>query len=335
MQNSHVDLTLSELLDANARFDLAAKGTTNHCPMALIALAKMGASPFRLREFFDMWEREYALPAPGGSPIIGRSEWSRHLGDTAAFAALRLCFLDWIAEDGAITVINGVLNEVPFAPASGAFHALIRIAYGIEAEHRGEIASGLAALVSSHLPIAVNINGSRCAESVDAAFSGAARVMGNDVVGGHSIAARLRAVADDVRFRQAIPAPPTSPSLLDDVARTTIAAYWRTSDFTVLHTVTATHAARILFAQLPDSLVIHLLSGLWIALCAAFAIVRRPENLESCAPNVDSGWNEICRKAVLSNDDHVIKMTYTCFCEDRRHPSPLYRASAARLVGLA
>jgi hypothetical protein len=32
--------------------------------------------------------------------------------------------------------------------------------------------------------------------------------------------------------------------------------------------------------------------------------------------------------AVASDDDHVIKMTYTCFCEDRRAPSPLYLASA-------
>jgi hypothetical protein len=36
--------------------------------------------------------------------------------------------------------------------------------------------------------------------------------------------------------------------------------------------------------------------------------------------------------ALASNDDHVIKMVYTCLCEDRRDPSPLYLACAARLV---
>ena len=327
-------LKLHELLDANARFDLAARGTTNHCPMALAALAEMGASPARLQEFFDMWEREYALSAPPVDTIIVRREWSSHLGNTAAFGALRLCFLDWMADDNPDTVITAVLNDVPFAPATGAFHALIRLAYGIEAAHRGEIASGLAALISSHLPIDVDFAENPAAASADAAFVRVARAMGDDVVQGNSITARLRAVAGDDRFRRAILAPPVTSSLLDDIARAAIAAYWRTPDFTVLHTVTATHAARILFARLDNSLVEQLLPGLWVALCAAYATVRKPLDVEAATPGIDAGWNEVCQRAMVSNDDHVIKMTYTCLCEDRREPSPLYLASAARVVGM-
>ncbi|MGV2289952.1 questin oxidase family protein [Trinickia sp. YCB016] len=334
MLKNDAALKLHELLDANARFNLAARGTTNHCPMALVALAEMGASPARLQEFFDMWEREYALSAPPVDTIIDRREWQTYLGNSAAFGALRLCFLDWMADDDVITVIIAVLKNVPFAPATGAFHALIRLAYGIEAAHRGEIASGLAALISSHLPIDVSLSESPAAESVDTAFVRVATAMGDDVARGNSITARLRAVASDVRFRRAIPAPPVSSSLLDDIARAAIAAYWRTPDFTVLHTVTATHAARTLFARLDDSLVEQLLPGLWVALCAAYATVRKPLDVEAAKPYVGAVWKEVCQRAIVSNDDHVIKMTYTCLCEDRREPSPLYLASAARLVGL-
>jgi hypothetical protein len=326
---------LRELLDANARFDLAARGTTNHCPMALVALAEMGASPDRLQEFFDMWERDYALSAPPVDTVIDRREWSRHLGNSAAFGALRGCFLAWMTDDEPIKVITAVLKEVPFAPATGAFHALIRLAYGVEAEHRGEIASGLAALISSHLPVDVRFDESPAAESVDAAFIHVARAMNDDVKQGNSITSRLRAVASDDRFRRAILAPPATSSLLDDIARVAIAAYWRTPDFTVLHTVTATHAARILFARLDDTLVEQWLPRLWVALCAAYGTVRKPLDIEAAAPDIDAEWNEVCRLAVGSNDDHVIKMTYTCLCEDRRAPSPLYLASASRLVGLA
>ncbi|QCP52618.1 questin oxidase family protein [Trinickia violacea] len=327
-------LKLHELLDANARFDLAARGTTNHCPMALVALAEMGASPARLQEFFDMWEREYALSAPPVGTIIDRREWASHLGNTAAFGALRLCFLDWMADDDPDMVIATVLKEVPFAPATGAFHALIRLAYGIEAAHRGEIAAGLAALISSHLPIDVSFAERPAAESADAAFVHVACAMGDDLAQGNSITARLRAVAGDVRFRRAILAPPVTSSLLDDIARAAIAAYWRTPDFTVLHTVTAAHAARTLFARLDDSLVEPLLPGLWVALCAAYATVRKPLDVEAITPDIDAGWNEVCQRAMVSNDDHVIKMTYTCLCENRREPSPLYLASAARAVGM-
>jgi hypothetical protein len=334
MQVDRTDATLGELLDANARFDLAAKGTTNHCPMALVALSRMGASPVRLREFFAMWERKYALPAPDFEVRIARRAWPDQLGKPASFGALRLCFLEWIADDGAIAVITEVLSAVPFAPATGAFHALIRLAYGIEAAHAGEIAAGIAALVSSHLPINVRVDWNRRAESVDVAFHEAVQARAGDAVEANSITARLRAVANDARFERAVLAPPHSATLLDDVARAAIAAYWRTSDFTVLHTVTGTHAARILFAQLPDSLVEQLLPGLWIALCAAYATVRKPLDIEPNVPEIESGWNEICERAVLSDNDHIIKMTYTCLCEDLRNASPLYLASAARLVGL-
>jgi hypothetical protein len=336
MQVDCTNATLSELLDANARFDLAARGTTNHCPMALVALSRMGASSARLREFFEMWERKYALPAPRIEVTIERREWSRQLGNPAAFGALRACFLDWIADEGAIPVITEVLRAVPFAPATGAFHAVIRLAYGIEAAHAGEIAAGLAALVSSHLPITVHVDESRRAESVDVAFHEVAQAMADDAVQANSITARIRAVANDARFQRAVLAPPVTASLLDDVARAAITAYWRTRDFTVLHTVTGTHAARILFAQLPDSLVEELLPGLWIALCAAYATVRKPLDVELTLPEVESPWHEVCGRAVLSDNDHVVKMTYTCLAEDRRNrnASPLYLASAARLAGL-
>jgi hypothetical protein len=208
MGSDSIHLKLNALLDANRRFDLAAKGTTNHCPMALVALAAMGAPPARLQAFFDRWEREYALLAPPVDTTVSRSEWKAHLGERAAFGALRLCFCDWIRDVGAV----------------------------------------------------------------------------------------------------------------------------RKRDFTLLHTVTATHAARIVFALLDDSLIKELLPSFWVALCAAYATVGVIHETQADVPALDLDWSDVCRMAVACDDDHVIKMTYTCLCENRRAPSPLYLASAARLV---
>jgi len=332
MFTNPVTLKMRELLDANARFDLEAKGTTNHCPMAIVALAELGAPPARLQEFFDMWERDYAVHARPVEIVIQRDAWAEQLGHAPAFGALRVCFLDWINEVGARNVILTVLKEIPFAPASVAFHTLIRLAYGIHAAHPGEIAAGLAALVSAHLPIAAPHNANGSAPSVDFAFAQITHATRQIPIEGNSITARLRAVAADARFGQTVLAPPASSNLLDDIARATIAAYWRTPDFTLLHTVTATHAARILFTELPAPLVERLLPDFWLALCAAYATVRKPASADVEVLDVALEWSELCQMAIASNDDHVIKMTYTCFCEDRRDPSPLYRASAARLI---
>jgi hypothetical protein len=45
-------------------------------------------------------------------------------------------------------------------------------------------------------------------------------------------------------------------------------------------------------------------------------------------------WDKISAQAVGNNDDHVIKMTYTCRCEAKQCGNPLYQASAARLVAV-
>ena len=45
-------------------------------------------------------------------------------------------------------------------------------------------------------------------------------------------------------------------------------------------------------------------------------------------------WPEIFAAAVANNDDHVIKMVYTCHRESARYGNPLYQAAAARLVAV-
>jgi len=115
------------LLDANARFSLDAKGTTNHCPMALVALAKMGAPPSRLQAFFDYWEREYALLLPQRAEPVARAAWPAQQGRREAFDAVKLCFENWLAEADAAQVLAAVLQQIPAAPGSGAFHAWRRI----------------------------------------------------------------------------------------------------------------------------------------------------------------------------------------------------------------
>jgi len=331
--------SLNALLDANACFALAAKGTTNHCPMALIALAKMGAQPSRLQAFFNHWERDYAILASPTEQLVARAEWRAQLGRSEAFAALTLCFQAWLAEEGAGQVVRAVFEQIPSAPGTGAFHAWIRLAYGLEAEHAGEIAAGLAALVVGNLEIVVALDARPAAHSIDDALAHLAEVFSGGVFVSNSIVARLRAVAADPRFAASLPAPPvwsSVPEALDALARSAIAAYWQSADFTVLHMVTVTHAARRLLALLPAEYARQLLADLWVAWCAAYISIGAPR-LDPTAyplPSLETlpDWPPLLAAAVESNDDHVIKMVYTCYCEAARDPQPVYRAVAARLV---
>ncbi|AEK60077.1 questin oxidase family protein [Collimonas fungivorans] len=333
--------TLHRLLDANARFASDGKGTTNHCPMALCALAGMGAQPERLQEFFDMWERRFAVPARPAVNAVSRETWLACLGDASAFSALREYFEEWIWSAGADAVLEQVLGKIPFAPASGAFHALIRLAYGLEAQHLSEIAAGLAALVCGNLHIDTGSHRRAPAASVNQGLAILSRALHGTVFTGGMIVARLRAVADYPLFYAVLPAAPAQPQLLDDMARAVIALYWQTNNFTALHIVTGLHAARRVLSHLPAALVQRLLPELWVALCAAYVSIGAPplatsnatlDDEETLADSPDT-WQDLFTTAIASDDDHVIKMVYTCYCENLRAPSPLYLAAATRRAG--
>ncbi|MEO6921077.1 MAG: questin oxidase family protein [Collimonas sp.] len=333
------NLILQQLLDANSRFALNGKGTTNHCPMALCALAAMGASPARLQDFFEQWERRFAvLEAP---PVmrIERGSWPAHIGQPEAFAALRLCFQDWIMVEGTDAVLAQVLSRLPFAPASGAFHAVIRLSYGLEAMHDGEIAAGLAALVSGNLPVAIDTDEHAAAASASAGLAALSAILHGTVFQGDWITARMRAVTMNPMFRSALPAPPRltplNAALLDDMARLAIQLYWQTNNFTALHVVTGLHAARRVFSHLPEAVAESLVPDLWKAFCAAYVSTGAPPVTDGAAYSLADGadpWPPLFRQVLASNDEHDIKIVYTCYCENLRAPSALYHAAAARRV---
>lgn len=332
MNDSSNGAVLHELLDANATFALDAKGTTNHCPMALRALAGMGASPARLRAFFEMWRQRYAIIEPGAVAAIARADWKDHTGNAASFGALVRCFSDRIGDAGQDAVLREVNGGLPFAPATGAFHAIIRLAYGLEAGHAGEVAAGLAAYVSGYLPIEVALNGRAAAPTVDAGLAALSHAMHDRRFEGPSITGRLRGVAADPDFIGALSAPPLSTTLLDDMARAAIGIYWQTADFTALHMVTGLDAARSIFARLPACVVDEILPQLWMAFCAAYVSfgappLHAPEPIRPAMP-----WADLAAAAVESDNDHVIKMVYTCRREAGRTGSPLYAAAAMRLL---
>jgi len=324
--------TLTRLLDDNFRFDVAGRGTVNHLPMALVALSRMGATPDRLLEYFNWWEGNKALPRRDSGGDIGRSEWRRHVGQPQMFDAFSQTFRLWIGDRGGDEVVGSVFPIVCGGIAAAAFHGLIRLAYGIEADHGGEIGAGLAILCARHVELGLNLDAAPFSASVAAAFGHIAEALSGAAFTGDGIIGRMRAAAADPRFMAALTRPPIGPGLLAELARSAIALYWQTGDFTVLHMVTATHAARALFERLPQLASEHAIGALWVAACAAYASVGAPPLSEPSLAAPDLPWEDIFAAAIACNDDHVVKMSYTCHCEGVHYRNPIYQAAASRLV---
>jgi hypothetical protein len=258
-------------------------------------------------------------------------------------AALADYFQRWIVDRGSAEVVSTVFPRVAGGVAAAAFHGLIRLAYGIEADHAGEIAGGLATLCSRYVDLGVQVDRAPPNISVEAALVRIAEALGGTVFAADSIMGKMRAAAADPRFKAAFSCPPIRQALLEDVARASITLYWRAINtledrnfnfLTILHMVTAGHAARVVFGRFPQLASIDAIGDLWLASSAAYAAAGAPPLTEYPLPSEIPPWDRIFADAVDNNDDHVIKMTYTCHAECARYGSRLHHAAAAMLVAI-
>lgn len=335
---------LQQLLDMNQTFLLAANGTTNHCPMALVALSRMGASEVRLRNFFQHWKQNFFHEANHLSLQRIEGTWHDYLGDVNAFHALQAYFRQEIERNGASAVMVNFCETIQFAPASGAFHAVIRLAYGLDVAHAGEIAAGLAYMVCTHLPISLQEMDQETERGqlqermqVTTVAEGLTHLARRHMqpYPGRLITARLRAVVGDPDFSGDCPHLTYDEHVLRDLADMAIRLYWQTRDFTVLHMVTGVSAARQIMAHLPVPLQRRLLTDLWHAYCAAYVAAGAPQ-LSHASLNVQAdpaglNWQSGMDKAIQSENEHHIKMTYTCFLEYQVSRAPIYLAVVQRL----
>lgn len=323
---------LESLLDDNARFDLGGRGTVNHLPMALFALSRLGACDERLIEYFRWWEENRALPRRDSGCEISRNNWHRCIGKAEMFDALSDCFRHWALDRGSAELIGAVFPRLSGGVAAAAFHGLIRLAYGIEAGHMGEIGAGLAAICSRYAALGIEVDRASPSASVEEAFAQISGALGGASFTGQGIIGRMTAAASDPRFRASFSRPPIGPALLEELARASIALYWQTADFTILHMATASHAARVLFDRFPQLGSDEAIATLWGAACAAYASAGAPLLSDIALQSEPTPWAKIVAGAIVSNDDHVIKMTYTCRCEAAHYGNSLYQHAAARLV---
>ena len=171
--------TLKRLLNDNERFDFAGRGTVNHLPMALYALSRIEATDERLKDYFRWWEENRASPRRYSGCRINRRDWPQYVGQAAKFDALSATFREWIAERGSEEVIEAVFPALSDGMRLAAFHGLISLAYGVEVDHAGEIAAGLAGLCARYDDLGLPAYQPAPCQGAGAAFSRLAEALGS------------------------------------------------------------------------------------------------------------------------------------------------------------
>jgi Questin oxidase-like len=320
-------------------------GLSNHLSMTLVALERMGASPARLQRYTNGYLKNME-PAPPPGNAIDQSNWQDRLGDAEAFADYLGFFQREVARLSARAAIRAYLPKLARGVAAAAFHPLIRTAYGIIGDDSAEVAVGLAYWASRYMmlpkqgpviehaaaelppgddPVALLLT---LRQQPDLAFKSNPDNL---------IDRELAEAASHPRFGAIARALGIDDLTFDRLRHAAALLYLATDDFSALHGVTGLHAARILADLAPDPRAYT--AQLWRVLLTLYLALDRPALPEPAAvaglvnaPLPD--WNKILSTAVENDDEHAIKLAFTCLAETRAGHGRIYRLLAARKVGL-
>lgn len=321
---------LLAMLGQGVRFDAEYReGLSNHLPMALVALRRLGADDARLRAFADSYATRLQ-PAPSSQPWPAGDPWANRLGQREAWPAYRALFAEWLAQEGAASVLEQVLPLLMTGCGAAAFHAMIRTSYAMQVGHAGELADGLAYWACRFLPLGSAAAASapvRAVRDAQAVLKALRRAELGQQPTETLIFQRMNEVARHPEFARQVARLAIADDTLETLARHAAEFYAACGDFVVLHLVTSAHAARVLepFCEDREALRLHY----WRAYAAAH---RASAAASSGTAPEPWPWERIVAQAVASDDDHVIKLVDSCREHEKAWGEGPWRAAATRAL---
>lgn len=314
--------TLKALLDDGAAFDAEFEGgLSNHLPMTLLALQRLGAGDVRLSAFAARYATRLT-PAPALASWPAGDPWRERFGQREAWPAYRDLFRQWLGYEEAITVLAQVLPALMTGCGGAAFHGLIRTAYAVQSAHLGEIGDALAYWACRHLNLGTLPAGAGGAMELATALAKVPRVKSSAPL----IFERMRAVAEHPEFLQAASQFNVDEHTLPALAPHAAQLYASSGNFVALHLVTSAHAMRTLLPFIDDTN--DAVRAYW---CAYAAGVSAGAAVVGEAPAL-LPWPAIVQAALASDDEHVIKLVDSCREEERIYGGTVWQLAASRAI---
>ena len=295
--------------------DTGVSGNTNHLPMALIALSKLGASNAQLTSFYSNY-RDGLVPLKEHERMAG-FEWRENLGNQDAFNDYLAYFKAQISVHGLSEVTIAHIDTLIQGCGSSAFHAMIRLSYGLQEENDTEVAFGLAHMaahsLSIHLPANSDLTASHIIDNALSAFS-------DFSFSANSITQRMGAVIHDDRFIAVNQFP--QKATLSQLSQLFAELYLTTRDFTVLHAVTSCHAMQLIlpYCKNPQQALQYYWSAILAAVLSVEKLTYHTEVSYADCPLEQLNLETIRQ----SSDTHVIKLVWSCIAQYQQYSHSIH-----------
>lgn len=331
-------LVLAEARDLSVEFgtDLA-----NHLPMVLWAQHRLGGDAADAARFAAAYLAATGCrpPAPSPAPIEPPSAWDERLGDRRFETAYRTFFAAELERLGQTALLVRYLPALVPGIAASALHALMRLAYALDAESPEEVATALAYAATTYLPLGQGTGvAPRTADPGGVLALMAREPAFRDIACESPLLWHfMRRMAEEPAFAPVHDWLEVGPDTLARMARDSLRLYAATMDFSALHAVTGTHWLRLVLPHLDRPA--PLIRAFWQAIAALYPKLGFPAPLDEAAaarmaelPCPD--WGTIARAAVASSDEHDLSLVYSARVEQAEHGDRLYQVVAARRLGL-
>lgn len=308
--------TLRRLLDDELKFSPSFQGHySNHLAMALTGLDQLGAPVDVLESMFDRAE------GSGASELrIDVAELERRL--------------DEVARLGITETVSRRIEDLVDAPSSALFHPAIRLAYGLDAGHQGQVAAALLDWEQRHrsLPVPMPAGGNRSLFDVAADLSAQPAGTWNGDYDLHGVARRGE-LAD------ALDGLASDAVTLENIAEFVLSAHIAADAFVTLHMVTGTRALLRIADGLDPDTVRRMTRHAALEMMVVYAVAGAPPLpsqtvLDALRRGELPSADTIAERAIADHDPHVIKLANVALVEEARTGDPLYRLIAGRAVKL-
>jgi hypothetical protein len=310
------DPFLADLLRAGRAFDLfyGEALLSDHLPMALTALRRLGAADADLLRFRERYAAKLEAPRFAAASLPARI-WPDARGQLHLYPALRTFFDHDLETRGRDAVLSQWIPRLISSAGVDAFHGLIRTALAVESGVNAELACGLGYWtgVGADIPVddgpRLDVPAREMFEQlrIDPAFSREAASL-NGMFGDQLMQlAALKPFRDLVKWR--------GPAVgLRELAQESARIYLGCGHFFALHMVTGSQAVHCLIHWCKDQEAAA--DALWISLAAAYIIIGRPQyeptpGVGDAMPSRDA----VLAAALQHDDEHIAKLAFSAFRE--------------------
>jgi len=324
-------MNLRQQLDDNAHWDAEyGHNLASHLPMALTALARLGADDDRRAAFASNYATRLHA-APPHEPWPAGEAWQGRFGEPQGWPAYRSLFNDWLDHEGAPVVLAQALPALLRGTGAAAFHGPIRAAYAVVAGHSHELADALAYWACRWFTLGQAPRGGR--EHDPASVLARVKIARPRRA---LIAERMALAAADPAFAcVAAGLHIDRDATLARLATLAARLYAQTRNFTVLHLVTSADALRVLLPWLDEDDVVAALGHYWLAYVAGHVASGLVQGAGAAPPCAMLPWATIVSQAVASDDDHLIKLVDACREQERAYGGEVWREAASRALAPA